>query len=189
VPPSERHASGRLPGSSRRGWCCDRCDSAPNRSSRQPPAAQKATPAKDTESCERCRRHHPATCTRGSAQPRGTRCIRPWNALSSCADVVVAVAIPRTGHHGDNSPIGAVVSRIRDARDTRTPRSLFPSEFHALPAQSRSSAASFRRTGVVARGADNETTTDVRSCQSGFLGPWLRRFGCRRAGQAARRTE
>jgi hypothetical protein len=40
-----------------------------------------------------------------------------------CVGLGVAVAIPRCGHHGDSPPIGSVVSRSRDARDTRTPES------------------------------------------------------------------
>jgi len=45
-----------------------------------------------------------------------------------------------------------------------------------------------RRTGVVARGADNETTTDVRNCECGFLGRWLQPFEYGRADQADGRT-
>jgi hypothetical protein len=68
-----------------------------------------------------------------------------------------------------------MVSRIRDALDTRPPGGLFASELDAPLTQSQRSAAAGGQS-LRAR-SDNETTSDDQSCRRGLCRRWLRRVG------------
>jgi hypothetical protein len=70
-----------------------------------------------------------------------------------------------------------MVSRSSDARDTRTSRSPVTSGFDSLPKQGQNSAASLDGPRDYPEERTNDTSTDDRSCRSGFAGRCLRRFG------------